>query len=281
MFQIGEFSRIARVTIETLRHYDTIGLLKPIKVDPNTGYRYYNAVQLQSLNQILALKEAGLSLDEIKRILKQTLTVDDVRGMLRAQLVLTESTIEEAQHRRQGILARLESLDLNEEMPHCEIRLKSADSVIVVAIREVIPTAEQIPQQWNQMFTKIASWIKENNLSMGVPMAFYHDEHYTVENIDTECAFTLPKAILDKIPEPIKPIEIRQLEAVPQVATTVVANFHVKVGSVENAYKSLGQWVVDNGYHIIAAPREIYYGTPQTGDFTAEIQFPVCKYMPE
>lgn len=281
MFQIGEFSRIARVTIETLRHYDTIGLLKPVKVDPNTGYRYYNAVQLQSLNRILALKAVGLSLDEIKRILKQTLTVDDVRGMLRAQLDLTESTIEEAERRRQGILARLESLDLKEEMPHYEIRLKSAEAVVVVAIREVIPTVEQIPRQWNQMFTKIASWMKENNLSVGVPMAFYHDEYYTVENVDTECAFTIPKTPLGAIPEPIKPIEIRQLEAIPQVATTVVANFHVKVGGLENAYKSLGQWVVENAYHIIAAPREIYYGTPETGDFTAEIQFPVSKYMLE
>ncbi|MGJ3240343.1 MAG: MerR family transcriptional regulator [Anaerolineae bacterium] len=277
MFQIGEFSRIARVTIETLRHYDTIGLLKPAKVDPNTGYRYYNVVQLQALNQILALKEVGLSLDEIKRILRQTLTVDEVRGMLREHLVLTESTIEEAQRRRQGILARLERLDTKEEMPQYEIRLKSAESVIVVAIREVIPTVEQIPRQWNQMFTKIANWMKENKLSVGVPMAFYHDEHYTVENVDTECAFTVLKTKLGTIPEPIKPIEIRQLEAIPHVATTVVTNFHVKVGGLENAYKSLGQWVVDNDYHIIAAPREIYYGTPQTGDFTAEIQFPVSK----
>ena len=38
MFRIGEFSQIARVTIDTLRHYDALGLLKPVKVDPFTGY---------------------------------------------------------------------------------------------------------------------------------------------------------------------------------------------------------------------------------------------------
>ena len=70
MFRIGEFSRIARVTIDTLRHYDALGLLKPEKVDPFTGYRYYSAKQLQSLNRILALKEVGFSLEEIARILQ-------------------------------------------------------------------------------------------------------------------------------------------------------------------------------------------------------------------
>jgi DNA-binding transcriptional MerR regulator len=57
MFKIGEFSRIGRVTIDTLRHYDALGLLKPAKVDPSTGYRYYTATQLQTLNRIFALKE--------------------------------------------------------------------------------------------------------------------------------------------------------------------------------------------------------------------------------
>ena len=64
MFRIGEFSRIGCVTIDTLRHYDALDLLKPAKVDPLTGYRYYSAKQLQSLNRIIALKEVGFSLEE-------------------------------------------------------------------------------------------------------------------------------------------------------------------------------------------------------------------------
>jgi len=40
MFQIGEFSRIARVSPRQLRHYDELGLLKPVHIDPETGYRY-------------------------------------------------------------------------------------------------------------------------------------------------------------------------------------------------------------------------------------------------
>lgn len=41
MLKIGDFSKLSRVSIRMLRHYDEIGLLSPIKVDPDTGYRYY------------------------------------------------------------------------------------------------------------------------------------------------------------------------------------------------------------------------------------------------
>ena len=50
MFRIGDFSRLARVTIKTLHHYDDAGLLQPSHVDRQSGYRYYDASQLQTLN---------------------------------------------------------------------------------------------------------------------------------------------------------------------------------------------------------------------------------------
>lgn len=92
MFRIGEFSRITRVTIDTLRHYDALGLLKPAKVDPFTGYRYYSARQLASLHRILALKEVGFSLEEIARVLHpaEKLSNAELRGMLKAQLMRVE-----------------------------------------------------------------------------------------------------------------------------------------------------------------------------------------------
>jgi DNA-binding transcriptional MerR regulator len=62
MFTIGQFARIGGVSVRTLRHYDEIGLLRPVKVDPATGYRGYSAEQLGRLNRIMAMKELGLSL---------------------------------------------------------------------------------------------------------------------------------------------------------------------------------------------------------------------------
>ena len=60
MIKIGDFARLGQVSVVTLRHYDEIGLLKPVTVDSFTGYRYYSVAQLPRLNRILALKDLGL-----------------------------------------------------------------------------------------------------------------------------------------------------------------------------------------------------------------------------
>lgn len=278
MFRIGEFSRIGCVTIDTLRHYDTLGLLKPVKVDPLTGYRYYSARQLESLNRIIALKEVGLSLEEIARILQEQLTTAELRGMLKAQLALTESAIETAELRRERILARLNYLDLEENMPAYEITLKSVGPLVIAALRETVPAIEHMPQRCGEMFQTIAAWMMANNLPFGSPLTIYHNESHARENIDTECAFILPGVEMERVPHPSGPIVVRQMEAVSQVATAIVTDdFYQKVAGLTPAYNAIGRWIEEHGYRISGAPRELYHGSPEKGDFTAEIQFPVEK----
>ncbi|MEU4205155.1 MerR family transcriptional regulator [Streptomyces sp. NPDC045470] len=65
---IAEVARMSGVTARTLRHYDEIGLLSPARVGAN-GHRYYEERQLLRLQQVLVLRELGLGLPEIGRIL--------------------------------------------------------------------------------------------------------------------------------------------------------------------------------------------------------------------
>lgn len=278
MFRIGEFSHIARVTIDTLRHYDELGLLKPANVDPITGYRYYSARQLMPLNRILALKEVGFSLEEIARILQEPLTTDQLRGMLKAQLTRAESDIQTAQLRQQWILARLHSLELEESMPAYEVTLKPVETQTIVAIREIVPTIEQMPERCGEMFGTLGQWAQTNGLALGPAMTTYYSEGFTRENIDTECAFMLPNAVAAKTIKPDQPIKVRQMEAMPLVASTIVTdNFYKKVDGLGPAYRAVAQWIESNKYQIVGPPRELYYGSPESGEMTAEIQFPVKK----
>jgi DNA-binding transcriptional MerR regulator len=64
----AQVAQMSTVTSRTLRHYDDIGLLVPAWVGGN-GYRYYQAEQLRRLQQILVLRELGLSLETIARVL--------------------------------------------------------------------------------------------------------------------------------------------------------------------------------------------------------------------
>lgn len=68
MYRIGMFSKLGKVTIKTLRHYDEVGLLTPAYVEEENGYRYYTTSQLFRLNEIVALRQMGFSIAEITDI---------------------------------------------------------------------------------------------------------------------------------------------------------------------------------------------------------------------
>ena len=69
MYKIGEFSKLSKTTIKTLRYYEKEKLLMPAFIDQNTGYRYYETKQLIELSKIMSLRQVGLSIKDIKIVL--------------------------------------------------------------------------------------------------------------------------------------------------------------------------------------------------------------------
>ena len=69
MLKIGEFARACGVSTQTIRYYDTEGVLCADYIDPESGYRYYAPEKLETFRRIQTYKEAGFSLSEIKRLL--------------------------------------------------------------------------------------------------------------------------------------------------------------------------------------------------------------------
>ena len=66
MLRIGDFARLGGVTVRALRHYEAEGLLAPAHVDEGTGYRSYRFEQLAALDRILALRDLGFSLADVR-----------------------------------------------------------------------------------------------------------------------------------------------------------------------------------------------------------------------
>ena len=110
MFKIGEFSRLTRVPAKTLRYYDEIGLFKPAQYDDVTGYRYYTVEQLPRLFRIIALKGMGLSLNQIKSLLVDDLSAQEIRGMMKMQRVQIIQKLEEEKRRLMFLEAYLRQL---------------------------------------------------------------------------------------------------------------------------------------------------------------------------
>src|SRR5262245_28983565 len=141
MFRIGEFSKIAQVPGSVLRYYDQIGLLKPAHSDPWTGYRYYSASQLPRLHRILALKELGLTLDQIAQLVDDEVSSAEIRGMLTLSKAKVEQAMQEEITRLRQIEARLQFIESPDHSAF-DIVLKQVPAQPYLSIREVLPGVE-------------------------------------------------------------------------------------------------------------------------------------------
>src|SRR5262245_6410434 len=93
MFRIGELSKLVVVTGSMLLYYDQIRLLKPAHIDQWTGYRYYSAKQLPRLHLILALKDLGLTLEQIARLVDEEISTAEIHVMLALKKAQVEQAI--------------------------------------------------------------------------------------------------------------------------------------------------------------------------------------------
>ena len=89
MLNIGELARLGQVSTRMLRHYDEIDLLRPARVDSANGYRVYSVHQLGRLHRIVALRDLGFGLDQIRDVLSEDIPTEQLRGMLRLRRAQT------------------------------------------------------------------------------------------------------------------------------------------------------------------------------------------------
>lgn len=133
MFTIGDFAAHGRVSVRMLRHYDAIGLLRPAHVDPTTGYRHYRAEQLAQLNRLIALKELGFSLEQVRSILHDRIDAEQLRGMLRLRRAELEAVLAEAAARLAAVEARLRTIESENSMP-TDIVVKTLPAVRIATV---------------------------------------------------------------------------------------------------------------------------------------------------
>ncbi|WP_236039177.1 MerR family transcriptional regulator, partial [Ktedonobacter robiniae] len=109
-------------------YYDDIGLFKPMRVDAETGYRYYAIDQLLRLNRILALKALGFELTQITACLDEELSPDALQGMLRLRQAKLQQHIQAEQEQLAHIEARLKYIEREGNNLSHEVVLKAVKS---------------------------------------------------------------------------------------------------------------------------------------------------------
>jgi effector-binding domain-containing protein len=248
-----------------------VELLKPVRVDSLTGYRWYSAEQLPRLNRILALKDLGFSLEQIRLMLTDGLTPEQLRGMLTMQRHEVEKRLAEEQDRLFRIEARLRQIESEDKMPAYDVVLKTTQPLIVAARRVTIPTNEQVPQYLAPAYREVYSYIRQQGAREdGVCMTLWHSPADIYENEDAEAI-----VILDRQLPSTDTVKVYELPPI-QVAAVV---HHGSFEDFTQGHAALLEWIDANGFRIVGPYREIYirHEKSNLSDTITEIQFPIEK----
>ncbi|MBZ0321397.1 MAG: MerR family transcriptional regulator [Anaerolineae bacterium] len=274
MYRIGEFSKIAQVPGSVLRYYDQIGLLKPAHIDQWTGYRYYSAKQLPRLHRILALKELGLSLDQITRLVDEEVSAAEVRGMLMLKKAQVEQTLHEELLRLRHIEARLQLFDEPDESAF-DIVLKNVPSQHYLSLRSVLPNADAALNVMRGLVEELPPHVADH--APGYFTTVIHSETLESDQLDIELGIVLAEP--DDLSVTISDRRVLTTSLLPAVNMMVTV---VQVGGFERncqSYGAIGIWVEENGYLITGPGREVLIQPPRSDlmmdEVVTEIQFPV------
>lgn len=273
MFKIGDFSRLSRVSVRALRLYDQMGLLRPMHVDPDTGYRYYSAEQLSCLNQIVAFKDLGFSLEQIAELLNDHIPPAQIRGMLRLKQAEVQQAIEAEQARLTRIEARLQQIEQGDFSSAYTVVVKQVEAQPVAAIRNQLPLCTQV----QQLHTELADYLRSEQAEIaGYAQTLWHDAEFKLEQVDAEAIAPISQLLSAR-----GNIRTYTLPQVEQMACVIhQGSFH----TVVQAFNALLQWIDANHYQIAGANREIYihpkavnaHFTNDCDSAVLEIQFPIC-----
>lgn len=251
-YRIGEFAALSGVSEKTLRFYDELGLLRPASVDPRTRYRFYVPQQLKELTSILALRDIGMPLADIRRLTRNPRSASERRDALTDLKRKVEQSIHTATQSLNWINAALK--DLDELGPPIPVVVKRRPSMLVASIRSQLRSYAEIDFLEQELLSKLPAESIGN--LRGV---LWH------RCADSGCVEGEPFIALKRRVPARSGYEIKDLPP----ATLACAYSGTDDGSAEQTYVAIRKWMNVRGYRVCGPKREIYV------DQLLEIQFPL------
>lgn len=266
MLSIGEFSKTCQVSVKTLHHYDRIGLLKPIRVDASTGYRYYSQEQMEQMLYIQRLKRYGFLLEEIRELL----ACPDGHMVFSRLLQQKEKLIQKKRETEQTLSELCTHLHDFERTGNImgyqkgyEIKLTETPARNVLACRQKMGVND-FGRYYSTLYERVP---KEKVTPNGLTGAIYHDQEFDHTCSDVELI-----------------VGIREKEKADRIMEGRLCAMTVHRGpysSLSDAYGALVSWIKENGYTADDAPYDIYVKTQFDSlapeDWETEVYFPVKK----
>ena len=253
MLNIGEFARLAQVSRRMLRHYDELGLLTPDRIDPDSGYRFYSVHQLGRIHRIVALRDIGFGLEQIREILTQDISVEELRGMLRLRRAQIEQAVREEQARLRRVEAHLRALEWSDTMELQDIVIKQTEPIRVAHASADGLTHADIGAAFGRLLPAVVAHLDTAGARPGISIGVYADDGGNVP--EGEIVLHAGFAIGDQDVPDSETVHIVSLPVI-EVAAAV---YRGGDDGIMAAWEALVRWIDDSGYRLVGDCRELYH----------------------
>ncbi|MFD0559551.1 DNA-binding transcriptional MerR regulator [Stackebrandtia endophytica] len=269
MFAIGDFARLGRVSVRMLRHYDALGLLQPARVDPATGYRFYEARQLSRLNRIVALKELGFNLKQVHRMIDEDVSLSHLLDLFRTRHAELETELAESRARLINVEARMAAIDREGRMPDLEVLVKPIPATRVAELTGLADSyaSDDITPVIRPLFEQLCGKLEAASVrGTGPGVATYESRG---EQVLIHAAIPVDLPLGER--HGVTVVDLPAIEA----ATLV---HHGSMENSDDSMQALARWIEDHGYRSTGFAREISLECPEDeDDWVTELQESIEK----
>ena len=253
MYKIGELSKFSGIPVKTLRYYDNEGILSADKIDDFTGYRYYSAEKLSVCYRILALKELGFSLFEIKQAL--ALSKEKFFELIAVKQQELENLLKQTETRINSL--RKLNLALKEREFMFDIVIRKSDVINIAYYRQIVKEKADFDIIFDKMKNNIPREIIGNR-----QIIIDYETEFITQDFDTGFGIEITGVLPEKSNMIQKSIEF----------TTDTASLICSKENCDEATKQLHKYVLDGNYQIVGPTYKIIYT-----DGTIEVKLPITK----
>jgi DNA-binding transcriptional MerR regulator len=258
VFRIGELSRIAQVSCRLLRYYDELGLLRPSYLDSTTGYRFYDASQLNRLNRILVFRDLGFSLAQIERLMSEDVPASELRAMLRIRQAELETEIAERAQNLEVVEQRILDLERGGIDPG-EVVIRAEPACWVATHRAVYPSVDEARVTVRSLLGEVGG----SPVELERLLVIQHTANFEPDNLDLEIGFIArfagERPPVETLTLARRQLVLRELERRDRMATIV------RVGPAESAHRqmaAIARQLESAGYVLDGPNRELFLRNP-------------------
>lgn len=263
MYIISQFSKLTGLTVKALRYYDEEGIVTPSFRNSENQYRFYTDEDVKKASLIKLLRSFNFTIMEIKDVLNNVDSIDDVQVILQEKINMIEENM-------------MKQKQLIEQINEAKSKLVSNNvindyQIDVVEIEELEVASIRFKGKYSELdkYVPILYQAVKNN-GIGKHFNCYYDEEYT-ETADIELCIPIRKKVNDLR------ITCHSLPRIQALRT-------IHYGSYETlniAYQALFRYVNEEHLQCLIPSREIYRKSPgmifkgNPNNYVTEILLPI------